>query len=62
MLFSSFGVTFPILDREEEHSPEQELTDDLISVSVWFAGTLYGMRLHKQEELLACAQSVRHNP
>ena len=40
-------VTFPILDREEEHSPEQELTDDLISIIVWFAGKWYGMRLHK---------------
>ena len=46
-LFSSFGVTFTILDPGEEKPPEQELTEDLLWIIASFAGKLYGMRLHK---------------
>jgi len=61
-LFSSFGVTFTILDPDEEKTPEQELTEDLLSIIASFAGKLYGMRSHKQKELLECAENVLHNP
>lgn len=61
-LFDSFGVTLTILDPDEEKTPEQELTDDLLAIIASFSGRLYGMRSHKQKELLKCAQAVINNP
>ena len=61
-LFESFGVTLTILDPDEAKSPEQELTDDLLSLMASFSGRLYGMRSHKQKELLKCAEAVLSNP
>jgi putative resolvase len=61
-LFTSFGVTFTVLDPDEEKTPEQELTEDFLSILASFAGKLYGMHSHKQKELLACAQAVLHSP
>ncbi len=61
-LFTSFGVTFTILDPTEEKTPAQELTEDLLSIIASFAGKLYGMRSQKQKELLECAENVLHSP
>ena len=61
-LFTSFGVTFTVLDPTGEKTPEQELTEDLLSIIASFAGKLYGMRSHQQKELLACAENVLHSP
>ena len=48
--------------QHEEKTPEQELTDDLLALIASFSGRLYGMRSHKQKELLQCAQAVINNP
>ncbi len=61
-LFASFGVTLTVLDPAEEQTPEQELTEDLLSIIASFAGRLYGMRSHKQKELVACAEAVLRSP
>ncbi len=61
-LFDSFGVTLTILEPGEEKTPEQELTADLLALIASFSGRLYGMRSHKQKELLECAEQVLHNP
>jgi excisionase family DNA binding protein len=61
-LFTCFGVTLTILEPGEEKTPEQELTDDLLALIASFSGRLYGMRSHKQKELLQCAQAVLTNP
>jgi excisionase family DNA binding protein len=61
-LFACFGVTLTVLEPGEEKAPEQELTDDLLSLIASFSGRLYGMRSHKQKELLKCAQAVINNP
>jgi predicted site-specific integrase-resolvase len=61
-LFACFGVTLTVLEPGEEKTPEQELTDDLLSLIASFSGRLYGMRSHKQKELLKCAQAVINNP
>src|SRR2546421_1453877 len=61
-LFDSFGVTLTILSPDEEKTAEQELTDDLLALIASFSGRLYGMRSHKQKELLKCAQAVISNP
>lgn len=61
-LFSCFGVTLTVLDPGEEQTPEQELTADLLALIASFSGRLYGMRSHKQKELLQCAQAVITSP
>ena len=61
-LFDSFGVTLTVLDRGEDKTVEQELTDDMLALLASFSGRLYGMRSHKQKELLKCAQAVINNP
>ncbi len=62
VLFDSFGVTLTVLDPKEDQTAEQELTDDLLTLIASFSGRLYGMRSHKQKELLKCAQAVINNP
>ena len=62
VLFDSFGVTLTILEPGEDKTGEQELTDDLLALIASFSGRLYGMRSHKQKELLKCAQAVLNNP
>ncbi len=61
-LFSCFGVRLTILDPGEEQTPEQELTADLLALIASFSGRLYGMRSHKQKELVKCAQAVITSP
>ena len=62
VLFDCFGVRLTILEPDETKTPEQELTDDLLALIASFSGRLYGMRSHKQKELLKCAQAVITNP
>ncbi|SRR6266516_6049671 len=62
VLFHSFGVTLTVLEPGAEKTPEQELTDDLLALIASFSGRLYGMRSHKQKELLQCAQAVLTSP
>jgi len=61
-LFACFGVTLTVLEPGESKTPEQELTDDLLALIALFSGRLYGMRSHKQKELLQCAQAVLSSP
>lgn len=61
-LFISFNVTFTVLESDTIKTPEQELTDDLLSIITAFSGRLYGMRSHKQKELVKCAQTVLNAP
>src|SRR6266496_3218064 len=61
-LFACFDVTLTVLEPGEEKTPEQELTDDLLALIASFSGRLYGMRSHKQKELLQCATAVLTSP
>jgi putative resolvase len=61
-LFACFGVTLTVLAPGESKTPEQELTDDLLALIASFSGRLYGMRSHKQKELLQCATAVLTSP
>jgi putative resolvase len=61
-LFACFDVALTVLDPGEEKTPEQELTDDLLALIASFSGRLYGMRSHKQKDLLQCAQAVLTSP
>jgi putative resolvase len=57
-LFSGYGVTLTVLHPDEEKTPEQELTEDLLAIIASFAGRLYGLRSRKQKALLDCAKQV----
>jgi putative resolvase len=57
-LFSGYGVTLTVLSPDEDKTPEEELTQDLLVIITSFAGKLYGLRSHQQKQLLACAQQV----
>ena len=61
-LFSCFGVQLTILEPGETKTQQQELTDDLLALIASFSGRLYGLRSHKQKELLQCATAVLTSP
>jgi putative resolvase len=61
-LFACFGVTLTVVEPGAEKTSEQELTADLLALIASFSGRLYGMRSHKQRELLQCAQAVLASP
>ena len=61
-LFDSFGVRLSVLDPSEDKTAEQELTDDMLVLLASFSARLFGLRSHKQKELLKCAQAVINNP
>jgi putative resolvase len=46
------------LHPDEEQTPAQELTEDLLAIIASFAGRLYGLRSRKQKALLSCAKQV----
>jgi putative resolvase len=58
ILFSGYGVTLTVLHPDEEQTPEQEVTDDLLAIIASFAGRLYGLRSRKQKALVDCAEQV----
>jgi len=57
-LFSGYGVTLTVLHPDEEKTPEQELTEDLLAILASFAARLSGLRARTQQALLACAKQV----
>ncbi len=57
-LFSGYGVTLTVLSPDEDKTPEQELTEDLLAIITSFAGRLYGMRSRKKTALVECAKQV----
>ena len=57
-LFSGYGVMLTVLSADEDKTPEEELTQDLLAIIASLAGRLYGLRSHKQKQLLACAEQV----
>ena len=57
-LFSGYGVTLTVLHPDEDTTPEEELTQDLLAIIASFAGRLYGLRSRRQKALLDCAKQV----
>jgi putative resolvase len=51
-------VTLTVLEPGAEKTPEQELTHDLLALIASFSGRMSGMRSHKQQALVACAEQV----
>jgi excisionase family DNA binding protein len=57
-LFSGYGVTLTVLHPDDDNTPEEELTQDLLALIASFAGRLYGLRSRRQKALLDCAKQV----
>jgi len=57
-LFSGYGVTLTVLSPDEDKTPEQEFTEDLLAIIASIAGRLYGLRSRKKAALVACAKQV----
>ena len=55
-------ASFSVKELGEDQTPEQELSDDLLTLIACLSGRLYSMRSHKQKELLKCAQTVINGP
>jgi putative resolvase len=62
MLLACFDVHLTVLEPGGEKTPEQEGTGDLLALIASFSRRLYGMRSHKQKELLQCATAVLTSP
>jgi len=62
VLFESFGTSLTVLEPDETKTPEADLVRDMLSLIASFSGRLYGMRSHKQKELLKCAREVLTSP
>ena len=58
VLFSGYGVTLTVLHPDEDNTPEEEITQDLLALIASFAGRLYGLRSRRQKALLDCAKQV----
>src|SRR5260370_3160866 len=57
-LFSGYGVTLTVLSPDEDNTPEQELTEDLVASITSFAGRLDGLRSPTKAPLVDCAKQV----
>ena len=57
-LFSGYGVTLTVLHPDEDKTPDEELTHDLLAIIASFAGRLYGLRSRRQKALLDCAKQI----
>ena len=47
-----------VLSPDEDKTPEQEVTEDLLAIIASFAGRLYGLRSRKKAALVECAKQV----
>ena len=47
--FRSYGVKITVLEKRENTSVQQEMTDDLIAIITSFSGKIHGMRGHKKK-------------
>jgi len=59
--FKSYGTEIVVVNREEK-TPQEELTEDLITIISHFAGKLYGMRSHKYKRVVESAKKLISDP
>jgi len=56
-VFEEHGTNIEVLNQTDA-KPQQELVEDLITIISHFSGKLYGMRSHKQKEVLERAKNL----
>ncbi|PSN93254.1 IS607 family transposase [Candidatus Marsarchaeota G2 archaeon ECH_B_2] len=57
-VFEAHGTTIEVLNQADVKPPQQELVEDLITIISRFSGKLYGMRSHKQKEVVKRAKEL----
>jgi putative resolvase len=57
-VFEEHGTSIEVINQTDAKPPQQELLDDLITIISHFSGKLYGMRSHKQKEVLERAKNL----
>ena len=57
-VFEGHGTTIEVLNLADVKPPQQELVEDLITIISHFSGKLYGMRSHKQKEVVKRAKEL----
>jgi len=57
-VFEAHGTTIEVLNQTDVKPPQQELVEDLITIISHFSGKLYGMRSHKQKEVVKHAKEL----
>jgi putative resolvase len=51
-IFSHFGTEIEAINESTYHTPQEEMVEDLITIITHFSGMLYGMRSHKQKQVI----------
>jgi len=54
----SFGTEIEVINEEAYKSPQEEMIKDLITIISHFSGKLYGMRSHKQKEVIKNVKNI----
>ena len=57
-VFEAHGTNIEVLNQTDVKPPQQELVEDLITIISHFSGKLYGMRSHKQKEVVKRAKEL----
>ncbi|PSN93079.1 IS607 family transposase [Candidatus Marsarchaeota G2 archaeon ECH_B_2] len=57
-VFEAHGTTIEVLNQTDVKPPQQELVEDLVTIISRFSGKLYGMRSHKQKEVVKRAKEL----
>ena len=55
---SSFGTEIEVINEDTYKSPQEEMVKDLITIIAHFSGKLYGMRSHKQKEVIKSVKNI----
>ena len=57
-VFEGHGTTIEVLNQADVKPPQEELVEDLIKIITHLSGKLYGMRSHKQKEVVKRAKEL----
>lgn len=55
---SAFGTEIEVINGDVYRSPQEELVRDMIMIIAHFSGKLYGMRSHKQKEVVRGVKDI----
>lgn len=56
--FTYFDVSVEVINENTYQSPQEELVKDLITLVAHFSGKLYGVRSHKQKEVIENVKNI----
>lgn len=57
-IFLHFGTEIETINEPIYHVPQEEMVEDLITIITHFSGMLYGMRSHKQKEMVEYSKNM----